>query len=99
MGIITSLGFMMIINAIFDTLILFLRFSHHRRGPLFGKDLHWTRNTLHAILVAGPALEFLGAYLIWLVYTDMRTYDLPAFDHERQNLVGRESLERSANTL
>merc|ERR1719473_2042301 len=81
MMLITSLGFMLFINTIFDSIILFLRFSH-------GKELHWARNVLHALLIAGPVLELLGAYLVWMVYKDMRTYETPAFDHERQTLVG-----------
>merc|ERR1719171_2761508 len=85
MMLLMSMGLMFVINAVFDTVILVVRFTH-LPGPIFGKELGWWRNALHAALILGPVLELVGAALIWWLYQDLQQYELP--EHENRFLLG-----------
>merc|ERR1719265_3028448 len=66
---IMSFGIMCFINAVFDSIILYLKASRSS-VPFFGKSLPWQLNLVHAFLISGCILQAMAAVICNTIQKD-----------------------------
>eukprot|EP00747_Dinoflagellata_sp_TGD_P167210 gnl/TRDRNA2_/TRDRNA2_191210_c0_seq1.p1 gnl/TRDRNA2_/TRDRNA2_191210_c0~~gnl/TRDRNA2_/TRDRNA2_191210_c0_seq1.p1 ORF type:complete len:202 (+),score=17.05 gnl/TRDRNA2_/TRDRNA2_191210_c0_seq1:109-714(+) len=68
------LGIIFFINAIFDGIILALKWWK-QMGPVFGAKLPWYTNVINGFLLAGVVLQAIGAGVCYAIYKDRQAYE------------------------
>merc|ERR1719203_1691460 len=81
----SCLGIMFFVNAIFDTVYLLIRFLGH---TVFAKSFPWYLNLIHGLLIAGPVLQGLGAFLCYKIYERHTNPELAHWDNAPDYGVG-----------
>uniref|UniRef100_A0A7S1RDW4 Uncharacterized protein n=1 Tax=Alexandrium catenella TaxID=2925 RepID=A0A7S1RDW4_ALECA len=82
------LALVLFLNATFDAAILLSRMSG-TEAPMFGPELSYGANVVHALLCSGPPIELVGACMCWRVYRDQMSHVFPGLDEQLEGVDRR----------